>query len=471
MIARTVLRASESAAPLTFEVALRMRSFDELQARIANGERVSPAEKEEKYFPLAADHDKLVTWLKAQGLEVTRTDDNRLAVFGRGSVDAVAKAFQVTFARVTATDGLEFTSAITAPSVPAELSSAVLGIHGLQPHIRRRPLSAPWVLSPRINLSGYTPAQILTAYKADTLGVTGAGQTIAIYALGYPASSDLTQFWQTTTSGAQTVSNVQQVNVAGGPESSPAADILEEATLDVEWAGGLAPGAKIRIYGANATDPADNDEILQQVYADIPSNPTMHVLSISVGGNESDVPKDYLIMEGQYMANLASAGVTVLVASGDTGATAENIVQTTYPTSDPDVTGVGGTSLTLTGGNAISTEVAWTSSGGGVSKVFSRPTWQVGTGVPSGSMRLVPDVASVSRSRHRRYVLLWGQVLSDWGNQLVRPDVGRIGRAHQPEDRDGAGFDEPEALPAARNLGIQRHHLGQQRGVLRWGGL
>jgi sugar lactone lactonase YvrE len=394
-VTRSVLKASESAAPITFEVALRMRNFDELQGRIAQGDLVSPAEKEEKYFPLAGDHDRVVSWLKAQGLEVTRTDDNRMAIFGKGSVDAVAKAFQVSFARVTATDGKEFTSAVTAPSLPAELSSTVLGIHGLQPHIRRRPLSALQVLTPRINLSGYLPAQIATAYKADTLAVTGSNQTIAIYALGYPASSDLTAFW-TAASSTQTISNVTQVNVGGGPESSPAEDIIQEASLDVEWAGALAPGAKIRVYGANDEDPADNDEILQQVYADIPSNPTMHVLSISVGGNESDVARDYLVIEAQYMANLASAGVTVLVASGDSGATEENQVQTTYPTSDPDVTGVGGTTLNLSAGNVITSETAWTSSGGGISKVFSRPAWQVGAGIPAGSMRLVPDVASVA---------------------------------------------------------------------------
>ena len=95
--------------------------------------------------------------------------------------------------------------------------------------------------------------------------------------------------------------------------------------------------------GANETDPAENDEILQQVYADLPDNPGMHVLSISIGGNELDVPQDYLIIEAQYMANLASSGMTVLVASGDSGAMSNGVLQTTYPTSDPDVTGVGGT--------------------------------------------------------------------------------------------------------------------------------
>ena len=394
-ISRSVLTASETAASMSFEVALRMRHFDEMQARIARGERISDAEKEARYFPLAVDHDRVVAWLRAQGFEVTRTDTDRLAVFARGSVDAVGRAFQVSFARVIASDGGEFTSAITAPSLPADVSPAVLGVHGLQPHIRRHPLSTPRSPGTITLGNGYLPAQIATAYNAASLGTTGAGQTIAIYALGYPVNSDLTAFW-TEASVSQTVSNVQTVNIAGGPGTSTDADILEEATLDVEWAGALAPGAAIRVYGANENDPASNDEILQQVYADSSSIPSMHVLSISVGGNELDVPRNYLVIEAQYMANLASAGISVLVASGDAGAVEEGKVQTTYPTSDPDVTGVGGTSLALNATNGISSEVAWSDSGGGISVEFTRPPWQTGTGVPAGTMRLVPDVASAA---------------------------------------------------------------------------
>jgi hypothetical protein len=386
--------ASESSALLTFEVGLRMRSFGELQARIARGGQVSDAEKEAKYFPLAADHDKVVAWLRDQGLEVTRTDPNRLAVFGRGSVADLARVFKVTFARVLATDGIESTSAVTAPSIPGYISPAVLGIHGLQTHIRRHPLSLPRIrATENITLNGYTPAAISAAYNATAIGTTGAGQTIAVYALGYPSAADLTHFW-TTTSPAQTISNVTMINVAGGPESAPADDILEEVTLDTEWAGALAPGAALRIYGANDMDPGANDEILQQVYADLGSNPTLHILTISVGGNELDVPKDYLNIEAQYMANLASAGVSVFVASGDTGNQANNKIQTTYPTSDPDVTGVGGTTLVLDSSNNVASEAGWYDGGGGQSVVFARPSWQIGNGVPTGTTRLVPDVAS-----------------------------------------------------------------------------
>jgi hypothetical protein len=416
-ISRSVLQPDELSASMAFEVGLRMRNFDEMQARIARGELISPAEKEARYFPLAADHDNVVRWLKSQGFEITRTDDDRLAVFARGSVDNVGRAFQVSFARVVTADG-EFTSAVTVPSLPAEISNVVLGIHGLQPHIRRHPLSTPRASrGPRLNLSGYLPSQIAAAYNATGLSENGSGQTIAVYALAFPASSDLTAFWSDAQVTAS-LGNIKNIPVGGGPVS-PSSSSQDEACLDVEWASALAPGAAIRVYGASETDPAENDEIFQQVYADLPSVGNMNILSVSIGGNELDVPKDYLVLEAQYMANLASAGVTILVASGDTGASSGGKIQTTYPTSDPDVTGVGGTTLTLGAGNAVTSETAWYQSGGGASVVFSRPSWQAGTGVPNGTMRLVPDVAAAADPQEGAMIVVNGSPLviggTSWG--------------------------------------------------------
>jgi sugar lactone lactonase YvrE len=431
---------------MPFEVGLRMRNFDEMQARIARGELISPAEKEAKYFPLASDHDRVVQWLKAEGFEVTRTDPDRLAIFARGTVDAVGKTFQVTFARVVTSDG-EFSSAVTAPSLPSDISPAVLGIHGLQPHIRRHSLSAPRAPGggQTINLNGYTPAQISAAYNATGLSETGAGQTIAIYALAQPLTTDLTAFWSQN-QVPQSLSNVQMINVAGGP-TAPSADSTDEVSLDVEWASSLAPGAAIRVYAASETDPAENDEIFQAIYADLPSQPNMHVLSVSIGGNELDVPKDYLVLEAQYIANLASAGMTVLVASGDNGAVAEGKVQTTYPTSDPDVTGVGGTTLTLGTGNTVTSETAWSGSGGGTSVEFARPSWQTGMGVPAGTMRLVPDVASAADPSEGALVIVNGSSLEIGGTSWSAPTWAGFCALINQHRGTPLGFLNPKIYP------------------------
>jgi sugar lactone lactonase YvrE len=432
-ISRTALQAGETAAIMPFEVALTMRNFDELEARLAHSEIISPDEMAARYLPLAADHDRVLRWLKAEGMEVTRTDANHLAIFARASVAEVARVFQTTFARVTA-DGAEFTSAISAPSVPASLAPAVRGIHGLQPHqrLRQRPHPQLRPLAGTGNSLPYYPAQIKQAYNAASLTQTGAGQTIAIYALGFPKATDLTTFW-TTTGVAASLTNIQQVNVAGGPATNTSAGSLQEATLDVQWASALAPGATIRIYAASETDPVGDDELIQQILADLPTQPTLHQLSISFGLDENAADRDYIAIEAQYMANLVSAGVTVFAASGDNGALDNELatVQTGFPASMPDVTAVGGTTLTLDPSGNLATEIAWGNlankgtsggSGGGVSVIFNRPSWQQNiSGAPAGTMRLVPDVASVGDPSTGGLLVYNGRSSTIGGTSLASP--------------------------------------------------
>ena len=116
-------------------------------------------------------------------------------------------------------------------------------------------------------------------------------------------------------------------------------------------------------------------------------------------------PKSQVDTDDQYFAALAGVGVTVFASSGDGGSTPGTAsagdetgpLQVESPASDPYVTGVGGTSLTLNSNGSEKREVVWNNgtgaTGGGTSIYFSRPSWQTGTGVPGGTMRTVPDVA------------------------------------------------------------------------------
>ena len=87
-------------------------------------------------------------------------------------------------------------------------------------------------------------------------------------------------------------------------------------------------------------------------------------------------------------------GITFLAASGDAGAPGG------YPAYSPDVVAVGGTSLTLSGGN-YGSEAGWSGSGGGISQYESQPSYQQGLVIHNGGntvnasgMRTIPDVAS-----------------------------------------------------------------------------
>lgn len=110
-------------------------------------------------------------------------------------------------------------------------------------------------------------------------------------------------------------------------------------------------------------------------------------LSISWGSPEDqNSDADIQAMENA-LAKCIANGISPFSASGDDGSKdgeAQNV--TDYPSSSPNQCGCGGTTKTR------SSEVAWSSGGGGYSKKFSRPVWQK----VSGSNRMVPDVAGVA---------------------------------------------------------------------------
>jgi kumamolisin len=347
----------------------------------------------------------------AQGFEITLDADCRHAVFARGSNARVAAAFGVQLARVATADG-EFTSAVTTPVLPNEIAGVVAGIRGLQPHLIRHPLS-PLGQQLVADADFITPAAVAAIYQAPS-GLTGAGQTIAIIGDSVPSNSDLSEFW-TLCGIPQTLANFSVANVQGGPSSDTTDQF--ELSMDVEWTTGIAPSAQVRVYAAPYPLNSNSEAAAYaQILNDLPSHPTIHQVTESYGGIESGYYQDG---GDSSLVLLIAQGVTCFAASGDGGS---NPVLTStswgydpsaalsvlYPASDPSMTGVGGTEIDFgQWGNGLpsSAEDAWsltanqgvtTASGGGISGVFSRPSWQLATGIPSGTQRCVPDVSALA---------------------------------------------------------------------------
>ncbi|HEY4988224.1 MAG TPA: S53 family peptidase [Opitutaceae bacterium] len=408
------LTADEWAAPMEFSVSLRMRDFAGLDARLARGEQVSAAEMDATYLPLPGDYARLAAWLAARGFTATLRDRTRISVFVRGSVSAVAAAFGVPFARVAVSDG-EYSSALSEPSVPADLAPSVLSVNGLQPEFRLRHVKVGRLPEPADIASDgrvyATPDNVASAYRIPS-GATGAGQTIAIVGEAPLPMADLSDFWSAT-NVAQVAGNVTTVNTNGGPDPNPDESLIFEADLDVEWAGAMAPAAQIRYYASrNAL------QSFVQVLDDVPSFPSMRVVSTSFGFAEADEGSGTLTTFAQYAANFSAAGVSILAASGDAGSNpnggssaagsylASAPLSVGYPASDPNVTGVGGTTVAYTGKWAYAGEIVWddisdamspSASGGGVSGFYPKPSWQTGGSVLAGqTTRCVPDVAAIS---------------------------------------------------------------------------
>jgi len=147
-----------------------------------------------------------------------------------------------------------------------------------------------------------------------------------------------------------------------------------------------------------------------------------------LGACEKGLSSSQLQTDDNFLTIIASKGVSILVSSGDSGSKGSALgggcfrtTSVSFPASSPNVTAVGGTSLTLNNRGAVSNETAWSGSGGGISGVFPRPSWQVGTGVTSGTTRLVPDVALDADPKTGVYVVLNGQAVQFGGTSVSAP--------------------------------------------------
>ncbi|MGA3008034.1 MAG: hypothetical protein ABSE59_09115, partial [Opitutaceae bacterium] len=126
--------------------------------------------------------------------------------------------------------------------------------------------------------------------------------------------------------------------------------------------------------------------------------------------------------------------------------------QAEFPASDPNVTGVGGTSLYVNSSTGnVTSETAWSDSGGGISIYFSRPSWQTGLGVPSGSQRLAPDVASVADPNTGGFLILNGAEYVVGGTSWSAPTWAGFGallnQARANGGRSSLGLLGPKIYP------------------------
>lgn len=223
--------------------------------------------------------------------------------------------------------------------------------------------------------SGYSPAQISHAYGFDQIAANGdgRGQVIAIVdAFGSSkVQSDLNTF---CTQYGLPKTTVNVVYPSGKPAVQDAG-WASETLLDVEWAHAMAPGATIALV----VSPDDTINNLMAAVKYAANTLKANFVSMSWGTTEFSG-------ENSYDSIFNKSGVTFVAASGDTARERD------FPVSSPYVLGVGGTTLNYNASSGVVTsEVAWSDGGGGVSGFETLPSYQAGWNVNAG--RGIPDVA------------------------------------------------------------------------------
>ena len=238
----------------------------------------------------------------------------------------------------------------------------------------------------------------------------------------FPYTADLTRFWATT-GVAQSLSNFTFIQVVPGTLATPGG----EESLDAEQSSSMAPGGKVRMYATVDLSNAHLDAAYEAIITDLQAGVAITQMSMSYGGCETSEPAAEKMLDSQYYATMAALGTTVMASSGDSGARECTILPgviftgpkvPSYPSSDPNVAAIGGTSLKLTAGSAISSETGWSGSGGGISTYFATPSWQQSLGY---SHRTNPDVAADADPNTGVYVIYDGKTGQVGGTSVSSP--------------------------------------------------
>jgi subtilase family serine protease len=411
---------------------------------------LTPDQFAARFGMVQSDLDKVETWLQQQGFSIDSVARSRNLIRFSGTAAQVELAFQ-TQMHFYKVNGQQHFAPSTELSLPASLASVVLAIRNLddfrpKSHVLRGDPARqrPSFTSSQTGSVFFTPGDIATAYDIKPLysaSVNGAGQTIAIVGQSAVALSDIENFQKAS---LLTVKDPTLVLVPGtgsstiNPGGANAGDELE-SDLDLEWSGAIAPGATIAfVYTGSNTSYGVFDSIEYAIDEKIGN-----IVSASYGDCETDLGTVNAAALDSILQQAAVQGQSVISSSGDTGSTGcsgftnlttaqQKALAVSYPASSPYVTGLGGTEITAANdvsGNAywaakgstdiVSSvlqyipEVAWnddstsglSSSGGGASALFTKPTWQTGVpGIPADGQRDVPDVALYSSPNYPGYL-------------------------------------------------------------------
>jgi subtilase family serine protease len=274
-----------------------------------------------------------------------------------------------------------------------------------------------------------TPEQVETAYNLAPLykhGITGKGETIVIVdSFGSPTiKHDLADFDKQFKLPAPPSFKIITPSGKIPKWNSNDSDMTGwggETTLDVEYSHTIAPGANILLVETPVSETEGVTGFPQIVEAEnyVLKHHLGDVISQSFSATEQTFTglgqiNRYHLRSAYVQAAAEKDGPTVLTASGDSGVADVKLNGETYythrvtswPDSDPLVTGVGGTEL-VAGKGSTFTSVAWNdtynghlgdgtvpyASGGGLSVLFTRPSYQNGVKNLVGGARGVPDVS------------------------------------------------------------------------------
>jgi pseudomonalisin len=403
----------------------------------------------------------VVNWLEAHGMDVEEVSAGRRSIVFSGTAGQVATAFHTRIQTYKVGGALHHANE-NDPEIPKALAGVVGGVVSLH-DFQTEPMHVKPAYNPVPSLSFssgsshyLTPADFATIYNLNPLYqnlTDGSGQSIAIVGRSNIDLSDVRTFrtnFGLPAKDPQIILNGTDPGVLNDDEEA-------EAVLDVEWSGAVAKNATIKFVVSKSTNSSDGTYLSAQY---IVNHSTAPVMSMSFGLCETALGSSGNNFINSLWQQAAAEGITVFVSSGDSGAAGCDSSGAPSGTHGRGINGlcsspysvcVGGTQFDDTGNpslywssfNSSGTQASaqsyipekvWNESGnsglwsggGGVSTVYSKPSWQTGTGVPSDGKRDLPDISLTAAVHDGYLVYMNGRLMLLGGTSAASPSLAGI---------------------------------------------
>jgi Pro-kumamolisin, activation domain/Bacterial Ig-like domain (group 3) len=280
------------------------------------------------------DIQTVTTWLGQQGFTGIKVSPGRMLIEFSGTAGLVRRAFHTEIHQFMVNGEMHMAN-VSVPQMPAALAPVVTGIVSLhnfrkKSFLRNSPAAARLKAEGKLK-PGFTaapcgslgpgpcyamgPADFKTIYNVPS-ALDGTNQTIALVERSNIAVSDVNQYGQGF--GIPNLTNFSYASNVVLESTDPG--IIEgddqEATLDVEVAGGIAPKANILMVVADGTlTTSFSDGVDLAAIAIIQFN-LAGQMSESFGSAEEDTDTTFY---QDLWEQAAAQGITVMLSTGDSG--------------------------------------------------------------------------------------------------------------------------------------------------------
>ncbi|MFC5861450.1 Ig-like domain repeat protein [Acidicapsa dinghuensis] len=389
---------------------------------------LSASQFADRYSVSAASASAVQTWLTQQGFSVAPMPAGRQWIEFSGTVQQVQQAFGANITSVKDTNGSLRYRLGGSIHLPASISASVEGLVSLDGALATAaatPVHEAGTTMAALQSKAATDTTLLTPARAQSLlqlsglqknQVSGQGQTIAIVSRSSVDQSDYAAF----RSGFGLPDLPLQINTSAAGKAATISRNGDEAAtmLAVSWASIAAPNAQMIVVPAESTNATDGIDLALTAAIDGDIAPT---ISVGYSNCEAALSAAHQAFYAALYKQAAAEGISVVAASGDSGAAACHSPLDASPIS----TGMSVNALASTPWNtAVSaivpgadtdTAAAWQSSNapgdwfasaGGISSVYASPNWQTASGVPNTDPVTIaqPLASNATTSTKHRYL-------------------------------------------------------------------